>query len=103
MSNSRSGNNAISPSAAASIGISKGNHAESGTVHRPADPLVTGTVKSSVPLGNAKALDVGRGGPGAGYVVHRNGTQGHHGSAAGSVQPQGRDILSDFSPTEGDW
>jgi hypothetical protein len=34
----------------------------------------------SVPLGNAKALDVGKGGPGAGRTVHGCGSQGRHGS-----------------------
>jgi hypothetical protein len=88
----------ISPSGAAHIGRSVGNHAEGKTVPAPKQPLVTGT-RSQVASGNAVALNVGRGGPGAGRVVHASGSQGQHGPAAGSPEPQGRDILSDFSPT----
>ena len=69
----------ISPSAASNIGLSKGNHAmDKGTVKRPADPLVKGTA-SQVPSGNAKALAVGRGGPGADRIVHKTGSQAQHG------------------------
>jgi hypothetical protein len=67
----------ISPSAAANQGLSKGNHAsEAGgkVLQRPADPLVQGT-RPQVASGNTKALDVGRGGPGAGRVVHPSSSQ----------------------------
>jgi hypothetical protein len=70
----------ISPAASANIGISKGNHAESGTVRRPPEPLVQGT-RPQVAMGNAKALDVGKGGPGSGRTVYRSGSQSQHGAA----------------------
>jgi hypothetical protein len=87
----------ISPAAAANLGISKGTHSQSGDSRRPPEPLVTGTMKQ-VPLGNAVAGNVGKGGPGAGRIVHRSGSQGQQGAVAGSVAPQGRDILSGFGP-----
>jgi hypothetical protein len=94
--------NKVSPQAVSGLGLAKGNHAETvGTVKRPPEPLVTGR-GPQVPLGNAVAQNVGKGGPGAGRVVHARGSQGQHGPVAGSPQPQGRDILSDFSPRKGD-
>ena len=70
----------ISVSAAANQGLSKGNHAMNNgkTLQRPADPLVQKRV-AQVPSGNAVALNVGRGGPGAGRVVNPCGSQGQHG------------------------
>src|SRR6516165_8250409 len=48
----------------------------------------------SVPLGNQVALNVGRGGPGAGRVLYgKSGTNQQHGPVAGSPKPQGREIL----------
>ena len=70
----------ISHSAAANIGLAKGNHTERGTVQRPADPLVQRKAPQ-VASGNQKALDVGRGGPGAGRNVMSSGSQGQHGAA----------------------
>jgi hypothetical protein len=91
----------VSPSGAAHIGRSVGNHAENKTTSRPPTPLVTGT-KPQVPLGNAVALNVGRGGPGKGYVNHGpSGSQGQHGPAVQGSTPQPRDILSDFAPKKG--
>jgi hypothetical protein len=43
-------------------------------------------------MGNAKALDVGKGGPGTGRTVLRSGGQGVHGPVAGPAPIQGRDI-----------
>jgi hypothetical protein len=40
---------------------------------------VNASTKAQVPLGNAKALDVGAGGPGKGRDVHVSGIQGTHG------------------------
>jgi hypothetical protein len=92
--------NKIDPGSASRIGHSVGNHTMSGDTRRPPEPLVTGTMKQ-VPLGNQVAGNVGKGGPGAGRIVHRSGSQAQHGPVAGSVQPQGRDILSDYSPKKG--
>jgi hypothetical protein len=70
----------ISPSAVMQIGSKQGNHADGGTVRRPPDPLVQGT-RPQVAMGNAKALDVGRGGPGTGRTIHKSGSQSQHGPA----------------------
>src|ERR1700704_5550691 len=59
-----------SPAAASNLGNAKGNHTtDSGTFKRPLEPLYTGS-RPQVPLGNAVATNVGRGGVGAGYVQH---------------------------------
>jgi hypothetical protein len=77
----------ISVSAAADIGVKKGDHAMGNgrNLRRPADPLVQGT-RPQVALGNQVALNVGRGGPGAGRVIHSSGSQGQQGKANPGVQ-----------------
>jgi len=61
---------AINPAAAAQIGRS---------LITPKDRMVTGVAdRSGVPLGNAKAMDVGGGGPGKGRTVMPSGGQGQH-------------------------
>jgi len=62
-------------------------------------PLQAGTMKQ-VPSGNAVALNVGKGGPGAGRTVMPRGTQGMHGSPSnpGPRPGAGKDILSSFGP-----
>jgi hypothetical protein len=52
----------------------------------------------AVPLGNAKALDVGRGGVGTGRTIHRSGSQGVHGQVNPGSSPPARDILASFGP-----
>ena len=55
--------------------------------------------RSTVPLGNAKALDIGKGGVGTGRTLYGQcGSQGHHGPVAGTPRPPSRDILSDYGP-----
>ena len=78
----------VSPSGASSIGRSKGNHVMDGgrTVQRPPDPLVAG-VRPQVPSGNEVALNVGRGGPGAGRTVSPCGSQGQWGPANSGLPP----------------
>ena len=89
--------NVISPAAAANIGVAKGDHITGkGTVKRPAEPLVTGKIRQPVALGNAVALNVGKGGPGQGRVVHRSGSQSA--TPAPAAVPAGRDILGEFGP-----
>ncbi len=70
----------VSPGAVSQIGSKQGNHSMSGTTQRPPQPLVTGSMPQ-VPLGNALAQNVGKGGPGAGRTVHVSGSQGTHGPA----------------------
>jgi hypothetical protein len=79
----------ISHSAAANIGIKKGDHAtgQGKSLNRPADPLIQKQVPQ-VKMGNAAALEVGRGSPGAGRVVHPCGTQGQQGPAVPGGAPQ---------------
>ena len=45
---------------------------------RAVQPLVSGTAAAPVPMGNAKATDVGGGGPGKGRVTLASGSQGKH-------------------------
>jgi hypothetical protein len=93
----------ITPDAAASIGRAVGNHASEGaegggyTTKRPNAPLYV-EAKAPSDLGNKVARNVGRGGPGAGRVIHPSGSQGLHGPVAGSPKPGGRDILGAFGP-----
>src|SRR5215469_10363470 len=47
-------------------------------------------VPYSMELGNSKALDIGKGGPGAGRVVHRTGSQGQWGEANQGQSPPSR-------------
>ncbi len=93
----------INPKGVSQIGQQMGNHSmESGgkPLTRSVEPVRAGAVGAmgSVRLGNECALDVGKGGPGAGRTVMRAGGQGQHGPVAGSPAPTGRDILNDFGP-----
>ena len=91
----------VSMSGAAHIGRSVGNHVmgNGGREVKRNDPPLYTEARAAVPMGNEVAKNVQGGGPGKGYVNHGpSGTQGQHGPVAGTVEPQGRDILSDFSP-----
>ena len=93
--------NKINPGTASRIGHSVGTHVMGNggrEVKRPNQPLVQSTAREAVSMGNAVALNVGRGGVSTGRTVHAAGSQGQHGPVAGSPEPQGRDILSEFSP-----
>jgi hypothetical protein len=48
------------------------------------------------PLGNAVALNVGKGGAGTGRTIYKSGYQAQHGEVAGNREPWGRDIWKDF-------
>jgi hypothetical protein len=66
------------------------------------EPLVRGGVKHP-DLGNYLALNVGKGGPGAGRTVMHCGSQGTHGLMRASESPSpskvtGHDILRDYGP-----
>jgi hypothetical protein len=96
----------ISVESVAGQGIKRGNKAMDNkggpTAKAMRPPLVSGMVPQ-VRSGNATALDMAgsKAGPGAGRNINPTGSQGQHGRVAGSVQPQGRDILSEFSPSGG--
>jgi hypothetical protein len=80
------------PAGVSQIGSSMGNHAtQTGKVLRGAVEPIAGRAKPSVPLGNDVALNVGKGGPGAGRTLYgQSGTQGQYGSVSGSPRPAGR-------------
>jgi len=83
----------VNPAAVADIGAAKGNHSENRDLPYSARQLYSGKgMQTGVQLGNAKATDVGRGGPGTGRTVHRAGSQGQHGPVAGQPKPLAREI-----------
>jgi len=88
----------VRPGGAGQIGVSQGSHLtnkdESG--YR-GETLYGGRGMNPVPYGNAKALDVGKGGPGTGRTTYHCGTQSQHGSG-GPPKPGGRDILGAYGP-----
>jgi hypothetical protein len=62
------------------------------------EPLQSGS-KAQVPLGNALATNVGRGGPGTGRVTYASGSQGTHGAVnRGEATAPAKDILGQFGP-----
>lgn len=72
---------AMSPTAISRLGAHVGNHTTGkGKVAVPEVPLIRAGIAdaSGVPLGNAKAMDVGKGGPGAGRTTMPCGSQGRH-------------------------
>jgi len=84
---------------AASVGRAVGDHVTDPgrKTERPNLPTYVET-KAPVKMGNEVALNVGRGGPGAGRVAHPSGSQGQHGPAVQGSTPRPRDILSSFGP-----
>jgi hypothetical protein len=77
------------------LGNKVGDHItnKSGTGWR-GDPLFAGRGYNPTEYGNAKALDVGKGGCGTGRTIYSSGSQSQHGDVAGSPRPVGRDILN---------
>jgi len=90
-----SGSRGTDPGGVGQLGNKVGSHVrgQSDTGYR-GEPLHSGGSFQPVPFGNQVALNVGRGGPGTGRDVHACGSQGAHGSVAGTSRPQGRDILN---------
>jgi hypothetical protein len=80
--------NVVSPASADQVGQ---------TVAFKKDPLPIRTAQQ-VPMGNAVALNVGAGKPGAGRTIHRCGSQGLQGPVNPGHSPPARDILSEFGP-----
>jgi hypothetical protein len=84
--------------AVSQIGQSMGNHVtDRRQVVNPIERL-EGRQGISVPLGNEVARNVGGGGPGAGRVVMKTGSQSTHGSVNPGRSTPARDILNDFGP-----
>jgi hypothetical protein len=69
-----------SPAAADQIGAS--------TAFKKENVEVGPAYHSGVKLGNEKALDIGKGGPGAGRTVMRSGSQGQHGPVNQGESPR---------------
>jgi hypothetical protein len=93
------GSRAVREPAVGQIGGSYGDHTtnQGETGWRPG-PLYGGRGMNPVPYGNAKALDVGKGGCGTGRTLYgKAGSQGQYGSG-GPQKPQGRPILSEYAP-----
>jgi hypothetical protein len=90
----------VSPRGVSQIGSSMGNHAmnDAGKILRgQPEPVRAGAMgkMGNTELGNACALDVGKGGPGTGRVTSQSGS---HGLVTNPAPTRGRDILSDFGP-----
>src|SRR5262245_25720570 len=91
-----SGSASTRPAGVAQIGNAWGNHAtHKGRTDYTGERLHNrdGNVQP-VKFGNEVALNVGRGGPGAGRQVHASGSQSCHGNVAGTPRPAGRGILN---------
>ena len=90
-----SGAKAINHAGASQIGARQGNHFTNGGAdgrmdsrYGGVDLYSTGPGYNKAPYGNAKALDVGGGGPGTGRNVYARGTQGVQGNpASGNPTP----------------
>jgi hypothetical protein len=91
--------NKIDPRGVSQYGYATGStlrQAGSFTGKNSALPVNAGTA-SQVPMGNAVALNVGKGGPGTGRAVYRSGYQALHGKPVGAPV-QGREILGSYGP-----
>jgi hypothetical protein len=91
--------NKIDPRGVSQYGYSTGSklaRAGSFTTENSALPVNAGTA-SQVPMGNAVALNVGKGGPGTGRTTYRSGYQAMHGQPVGSPV-RGREILGQYGP-----
>ena len=92
--------NGVAPGAVSYLGNKVGNHTEKGRVAADGfTPWKTNApTNAGQPLGNQVALNVGRGGPGKGYVQHgQSGSQGQHGQpVAGNPTTPSQDIWASF-------
>ena len=90
------GSRSVRPAGVAQIGQSQGNHlTNKGSTSYRGEPLHNERNFQPTKFGNEVALNVGRGGPGTGRILHgQSGSQGRHGPVAGSPRPQGRGILN---------
>jgi hypothetical protein len=89
----------VAPGGVSQFGEAVGNHiTDRGATNYRGDPVRMGSLPGpgSTQLGNAKALDVGKGGPGAGRVVLRSG--GQHGLASPAPIGPTKDTLAEYGP-----
>jgi hypothetical protein len=91
--------NKISPRGVSQYGYATGsrpNKSGGYSTENTALPVNVGTM-SQVPMGNAIATNVGKGGPGTARTVMRSGSQMMHGAPApGNAPPSRGDILSQY-------
>ena len=95
----------VSPAGVSQLGAMQGSRLkESGsyTNQSSATPVFSGSKANPVPFGNAKALDVGKGGVGTGRTIYRSGYQGTHGQVVQGSSPGRRDTLAEFGPEVSD-
>jgi hypothetical protein len=91
--------NVVSPRGASQLGA-----AQSGKMRQGAHTAVNTSLSvferkaAEQPLGNAVALNVGKGGAGTGRTIYKSGYQGTHGNPDPGQSPGRRDILSEFGP-----
>jgi hypothetical protein len=90
------------PKGVSQIGTQRSNHSTNSSkiLRKDVEP-VRGEQRprggpGGIALGNEVARNVGKGGPGAGRMVHATGSQSQHGPVAAMPAAQGRDILSEF-------
>jgi hypothetical protein len=92
------GNRGVSVGAVGQLGQKQGSHTTDSreTSYRGDNRghMHQGAALRPALMGNEKALDVGRGGPGTGRTTYDCGSQSQHGDVAGLQRPQGRDILN---------
>src|SRR6516162_11931913 len=88
--------NVVSPRGTSQLGAS-----QSGKMRQGAHTAVNTSLSvferkaAEQPLGNAVALNVGKGGAGTGRTIYKSGYQSQYGDG-GNPEPKGRDIWTDF-------
>jgi hypothetical protein len=90
----------VSPGWSSQLGSAIGNKVTEevgGKLSYRGEGMREGKTPISVPLGNQLATNVGKGGPGAGRVVHSCGSQTGV-SPTRSPNASGKDILRDYGP-----
>jgi hypothetical protein len=97
----KSTTNVVSPRGTSQLGA-----AQSGKMRQGAHTAVNTSLSvferkaAEQPLGNAVALNVGKGGPGTGRTTYPSGYQALHGAPVQGSTPKPRDILSEFGPED---
>jgi hypothetical protein len=88
----------VNPGGVAQMGAAPGGkmRGETHTSINSAVRIEERTARTPVPLGNALATNVGKGGPGTGRTVYASGSQ--HGLRPAQPLPAGRDTLSEYGP-----
>jgi hypothetical protein len=94
------GSREVHPGYAGQLGQKQGSHVtgERDSSYR-GEKMYGGRGMNPVPYGNAKALDVGAGGPGTGRTIYKTGSQDQHGQPTpGNPPAKNTDILNQFGP-----